>query len=125
MGPLGAPPERRFAVEREAPLPAPVDDLLPPASGSDDVRIRIDADLSVRVARHGDTVDVTLSGTQETVRPLLGIGPELDASLAGSGFSLGNFGSGDDRGPAPPHDPEDPALVRPSRTPTWRSGRYA
>lgn len=119
-----APTERRVAPERDVPrLDLPSDELLPPESARDDIRIRIDADLSVHLLRHGNTVDVRLTGNPDAVAPLLGIGPELDASLAGGGFDLGHFGSGDEPRSRPDTAPDAVRTRTVQRV--WRAGRYA
>ncbi|MEQ1504716.1 MAG: hypothetical protein ABMB14_20930, partial [Myxococcota bacterium] len=135
-GPLGPDASPRAVAEArraEAPPPIP-DDPLPSPAVTDQVRIRLDRELSVDVHTRGHRVDVTVRGTDPAVEPLKGIGPELDASLVASGFSLGSFSARGDQAPPQPDRDDDGAPAVQSTSgpddaapapPRWRVGRYA
>lgn len=73
-----------------------------PTAKSDAVKVQLDRDLAVQVTTRGHRVDVAVTGTTTAVDPLRALGPELDASLAAGGFSLGSFTAGEDRASADP-----------------------
>ena len=99
-----APPPSAARAPREAPTAhepsrAPVTHPEaapdPRASGDHHVRVRLADDLAVDVTTSGHRVHVAVDGSAEAVAPMRHLGPELEAELARSGFSLAGFSTRD------------------------------
>lgn len=121
--PIPRPQTTILLRESARPVSPPAsDEPLPPPTLSTHTRVHLDAELSVDVSATGNKVDVALHGSPSALDPLRSLGPDIDSTLASSGFSLGRFlahdeGASEDPDAQPEetdpvHDPTAPITTR-------------